>query len=137
MKRIVLAGHGNFASGLYSSAKIILGEQNFVSCLDCYINQEQDVEKEISDILDSFDENDEIICLTDLFGGSVNNAFMKIIGTKDIKLITGTNLNLLICLILNIELEFDELIQMSIKEAKSGLINCNLSEGITIEDDNF
>lgn len=137
MKKIVLAGHGNFASGLYSSAKIILGEQNFVSCLDCYVNQEQDVEKEISDILDSFDENDEIICLTDLFGGSVNNAFMKIIGTKDIKLITGTNLYLLIYLILNIEMEIDELIKTSIKEAKNGLINCNLSESINIEDDKF
>jgi len=135
LKRILIAGHGNFATGLYSSVKIILGEQDFITCLDCYVKQGQDIEFEIKSILDSFEPNDEIICLTDLLGGSVNNEFMKIKESRKIKLITGTNLNLLINLILNIE--SDELIDNYIDEARQGIVNCNFKKDLNIEDEDF
>ncbi len=137
MKQIVLAGHGNFASGLYSAAKIILGEQNFVTYLDCYVDDKQDVENDIKHIIESFGEEDEIIFLTDVFGGSVNNTIMKLMELRDLKLITGINLNLLLSLILNIDMELEELIKISIKESKNGLINCNQIIENDMEEDDF
>ncbi|MDO4605163.1 MAG: hypothetical protein Q4B23_04210 [Helcococcus sp.] len=137
MKKVIISGHGNFATGLYSSVKIILGEQDFVTCLDCYVDKNQNVEKDIESLLNSFDANDEIICLTDLFGGSVNNAFMKIIGDRDISLISGTNLNILLNIILNADMDNKELIDTYLEESRQGLMDCKMQNKNIEEDEEF
>ncbi len=125
MRQVVIAGHGSFSEGIYSSVKIILGEKDFVHTLNCYLDPKQDVAGDIEKLLDSFDPEDEIICFTDVFGGSVNNEFMKHLTRPNLHLITGTNLGLLINSLLNIDQDLDLLLGEGLKEAQNGLIYCN------------
>lgn len=92
MKRIVVAAHGNLASGFNSALKIIVGKQ--VEAIDCYTNSEFDLEKRIDNLLENC--NDQIVVFTDLYGGSVNNAFIKRIKKYSFDLFTNTTLGLLI-----------------------------------------
>lgn len=90
----IIAGHGNFASGLYSSVELILGEQDETTILDCYIDPNQDLKQ---DILKLYNEyiNDDIVVFTDIQGGSVYNEFILNI-SENISVISGTNLPLLL-----------------------------------------
>ena len=77
-KKIILASHGRFASGMLSAAKMIIGELEGVDCFDLedyespyeiYKNIEQAMKK----------ENDAtFLILTDLLGGSVNNQLLEL-----------------------------------------------------------
>ena len=60
----------------------------------------EDLTKEAAAILDGFAADDEVVVCTDLFGGSVNNEFTKIVQTRpNTHLVTNMNLPLLIQLL--------------------------------------
>ena len=75
IEHIVLASHGTLAEGIYRAASVILGEQALahVEVLNCYVDETQDVAKQIADIAKRCHERS--VVFTDLFGGSVNNQF--------------------------------------------------------------
>ncbi len=62
----------------------------------------------------------EIIVLTDLFGGSVNNEFLQYINQDHVYLVAGLNLSLLIELVsqLDAEVETTVLIQQVLTDSK-------------------
>ena len=73
--------------------------------------------------------NKEVIVITDIFGGSVNNLFMEEIPlNKNIHLITGLNLPLVLNLLGEQEnyLIPEELIQNSIEISSDAVKYCNL-----------
>lgn len=92
--KLLIATHGDYAKGAYSAACIIAGEKEHVTCINAYSEA-----KNIKEALDAYfqaNQNEEIIVLTDLFGGSVNQAVMPYTQTGNIHLITGFNLALLL-----------------------------------------
>ena len=95
-RHIILASHGNLAEGLYNALRIILGQEKLsnVAYLNCYMEDTQNVTKEIETMLNRYD--DEILVFTDLFGGSVNTAVYSCMEGKSFELIAGMNLPLLI-----------------------------------------
>lgn len=96
IEHIVLASHSTLAEGLYRAAGIILGEQelNRVEYLNCYVDETQDVGKQIAEIVERCHEHS--VVFTDLFGGSVNNQFYAHMQKRGYLLISGMNLPLLI-----------------------------------------
>ena len=65
-----------------------------------YVDGNEDLVKEAASILDGFAADDEVVVCTDLFGGSVNNEFTKIVQTRpNTHLVTNMNLPLLIQLL--------------------------------------
>ena len=90
MVKIMLASHGNLAAGMLSSAEMVFGKQDNVSVICA------DVSTRIKGFIDSIAPDDSWIIFTDLFGGSVNNEFMKYISNPQIRLIAGMNLALVI-----------------------------------------
>ena len=44
-KKIIVASHGQMASGILSSLKIIYGESDQVEALDCYVEKDFDLSK--------------------------------------------------------------------------------------------
>ena len=65
-----------------------------------YVDGNEDLVKEAAAILDGFAADDEVVVCTDLFGGSVNNEFTKIVQTRpNTHLVTNMNLPLLIQLL--------------------------------------
>lgn len=94
-RRIVIASHGLLARGLKNSLEIICGEQRQVETLCAYLEEDFDLAMEVQEIIDS-NKNNELIVLTDILGGSVNNEFFKYIEHDRYHLITGINLSLVI-----------------------------------------
>ena len=128
MYQFIIATHGLFAEGIKNSIEIILGKFENLSTLSCYIDSNFNLKKEIDEILKKYN-NKEIIVITDIFGGSINNLFMEEIPlNKNIHLITGLNLPLVLNLLGEQEnyLIPEELIQNSMEISSDAVKYCNL-----------
>lgn len=95
MIQLLIATHGDFAKGVYSAASIIAGEKPFVTCINAY-SEAKNIKEAIEQYFQKVKESDEVIILTDLFGGSVNQAIMPYTKQKHVYLITGFNLAILL-----------------------------------------
>ena len=100
MRQFIVASHAHFASGIVESIGLLSGERENVHALSMYVDGNEDLVKEAAAILDGFAADDEVVVCTDLFGGSVNNEFTKIVQTRpNTYLVANMNLPLLIQLL--------------------------------------
>lgn len=100
MRQFIVASHAHFASGIVESIGLLSGERENVHALSMYVDGNEDLAKEATAILDGFAADDEVVVCTDLFGGSVNNEFTKVVQTRpNTHLVTNMNLPLLIQLL--------------------------------------
>jgi len=141
--KYIFASHGTLAKGILSSVELILGRQANVETLCAYINEDFNLSLEVNRLLDSYSVEDEVIVLTDIFGGSVNNDFIQQIGAgkKNIHLISGVNLPLVIDLIVTLDenKEEDLAIQIDsiIKNSITNIKYCNSIIDTVTNDENF
>lgn len=104
MRQFIVASHAHFASGIVESIGLLSGERENVHALSMYVDGNEDLVKEAVAVLDGFAADDEVVVCTDLFGGSVNNEFTKIVQTRPrTYLVTNMNLPLLIQLLFSDE----------------------------------
>lgn len=99
MLAIVLASHGSFADGIKQSATMIFGDQQKVATVTFMPDEgPDDLKKKFDRTLASFDEDDQVLFLVDLWGGSPFNVASRIVAehTDRMGLITGLNLAMLI-----------------------------------------
>ena len=90
--KILVIGHGRFAEGIKSVANIIVGDLSEVTFMNTYVD---DIDFHVE--LDNyFSENKNVLVLTDLFGGSVNQAIIQYITKENIDVITGINIPLIL-----------------------------------------
>ncbi|CAI3269284.1 PTS mannose transporter subunit IIA [Enterococcus cecorum] len=136
--KIILATHGNFASGILSSFKLIYGNDENIEAIDCYTTENFDLSSAVSEILNEY-KNDTLIVITDIFGGSVNNEFLQRLKYHQFYLVSGLNLPFLIELVSklsyenkSIDLILTESIQSSCKTIK--ICNHSLNEKIIEEE---
>ncbi|MGL5900120.1 MAG: PTS sugar transporter subunit IIA [Lactobacillaceae bacterium] len=127
--KILCMSHGTMAQGVIQSAKMIVGDVQFLEYINAYVDQETNIDQQIKTFLKQ-NNNQTIIVCTDLFGGSVNNYWMKYLDSeKNLYLIAGLSLPLIIELVLKIEQKsgenINDIITSSIKNAKKSLTFCN------------
>ena len=136
-REIILASHGKFASGILDSLELIYGKNHSITALDCYTDENFDLTESVSQLFMRYKDK-EIIVLTDLFGGSVNNEFLQYIN-QDVYLVAGLNLPLLIELVsrLDAEVETTVLIQQVLTDSKKMIQFCNERINQKIEEDEF
>lgn len=91
MRKYFISSHGKLASGFKSSIDILLGQSNNVTVFDAYLD-ETNFEDLIKAYLEKQSENDQIILLSDLFGGSVNQVMSLYAQKENIVLVAGVNL---------------------------------------------
>ncbi|MFL0252375.1 PTS sugar transporter subunit IIA [Clostridium neuense] len=143
MRRFLIATHGHFAEGIYSSLKMIIGNKDNVETLCAYVTKDYDLKANIRNILGKLNEDDELIVITDIFGGSVNNEFMNLIGKNNgkIHLIAGLNLPLLAELISrqDDDKSTEDIINEVLNTSKQSIQYCNetLNNSKEICDDEF
>lgn len=125
MRHFILASHGTFSRGIYNSVQIILGEQPNTHIITAYVEEGQDVNDLIEESLKDIPDTDPVIVCTDVFGGSVNNEWMKRLSRPNTHLITGMNLELLMNVFMRQDDDIENMIRQSVQEAKDGLIYCN------------
>lgn len=137
-KKLLIATHSVFADGIKNAMELVTGEQNSVSTLCAYTNDMTEVETPIKEIIDALCDDEELIVTTDIFGGSVNNEFMKYLSKSNIYLIAGVNLPLLFELIMNLESENTvQIIETAVKNARKQLQYCNPLIQCSIIEENF
>ncbi|MEG0094047.1 MAG: PTS fructose transporter subunit IIA [Erysipelotrichaceae bacterium] len=126
MRHYIIVTHAYLSKGFKSSIEMIIGKQENVSYYFAYVEENINFVNEIKEEISKFNINDEVLILTDMFGGSVNNEMMELIKVLNVHLITGINLILIISLLLDSsDLSIGEMIQKNINEAKQGMIYCN------------
>lgn len=136
MVRLLIATHGDFAKGAYSAAAIIAGEKPFVTCINAY-SEAKNIKEAIEQYFQNVKETDEVIILTDLFGGSVNQAVMPYTKEKNIYLITGFNLAILLeLMMMEPEMKVDEeKLRALVNGGKSQIMYVNDVLKSSMEDD--
>jgi len=137
-RKIILASHGNFASGILNSLHIICGENDLVEALDCYVTTDFELSKVVKNIMIKYKES-ELIVITDIFGGSVNNEFLNYIKQPNFYLIAGLNLPFLIELSTKLVISdsVDKLIRNSLDESKMSIQFCNETFNKKIIEEDF
>lgn len=137
--RFVMATHGTFAVGIKESIKLIAGEFKNLKALSCYMKEDFNLKDEIDKILLE-GKDEEIIVVTDIFGGSVNNAFVeRIPENKNLFVISGLNLPLMLELLGEYEdySSAENLIINSISNTNDSIHFCNQEINNNIDDEEF
>lgn len=98
MRKHFIASHGKLASGFKNSIDILLGQSNNVTVFDAYLD-ETNFENVIKSYLDNQNKEDQIILMSDLYGGSVNQVMSIYAKEENIVLIAGVNLALVLELV--------------------------------------
>ena len=126
MRRYIIAGHGNVASGFVESLKIIIGSFSNLLAINAYVNGHNygDSYNKAKEMINRYPE-DEFIIMTDLLGGSVNTELMSLQNER-VHIIAGINLAILLIVLTSSEEEkTQDLISRAIKESRESIIYCN------------
>lgn len=127
MKQILIATHGKMASGIRYTAELIVGKMAEITTIDAYVTPEDNVEEQFKNYFSQHEE-DRIIVFTDLMGGSVNQKLMEYAKRDNVSLVTGTNLPVLIQVMLAGDDVTEEEIEEYIKDARNELQLVQLHE---------
>ena len=142
MRRLLIVTHGTFAEGIRSSLSVLAGNTERIDVINCFVEGAENNPKEaMLEIINKIPKEDELLILTDLFGGSVNNMATAIVaeaGREDLHLVTGINLALTAELLLNMDDKLTaETINATIEQAKDGIryMNDEIPKMMAMESD--
>lgn len=97
MLRVFLASHAHLASGMRSSLLIFMNDCPNLTVYDAYTEGDTTT---VQEHLDAFYEtvkaDDEVLLLSDIYGGSVNTAMCAYLEKPNTRLVSGINLAFLI-----------------------------------------
>ena len=126
---IVIASHGEFAAGIMQSGSMIFGEQEKVQAVTFMPNEgPDDLRAKIEAAIATFDAEDEVLVLADLWSGSPFNQASAVMGAnpeRKVAIITGLNLPMLIQAyterMMDASAGVEQVAANIIKEAKAGI----------------
>ena len=99
MVGIILASHGKFAEGIFQSGSMIFGDQaNVKACTLMPSEGPDDIRKKMEEAIAGFENQDEVLFLVDLWGGTPFNQASALLNGHEDKwaIVTGLNLPMLI-----------------------------------------
>ncbi len=124
--RIIIATHGKFAEGIYNSLAMIAGDQSKVEYINCYSDTSLDYSLLIKEKVASHHyATSNLLVITDLLGGSVNNEFMRHIKQFPFYLVAGLNLGMLLEFTLSNDELSEQMIECILCSNKEGILLCN------------
>lgn len=126
MRKYLIATHGSFAGGIYTSLEMIAGKNENIYLIEGYTENSRPVDEQIESIMANITVVDELFIFTDLMGGSITNQLMKLATKKNVFLISGLNLPLLLEIVLAGEdITAEELIESAITNAREQILFVN------------
>ena len=125
---IVVATHGNLAQAFLDTSKMLIGEQEGVVAVGLQLNDAgSEFILKIESAISQLRENnyDEFVILLDLLGGTPFNQAMKLMERKEIQLLVGANLPMVISALMfdRKEGDIEELVKEAIETAIEGTID--------------
>ena len=90
MRKYIIATHGHMAYGINTTLNMLIGAQENLTIINAYTDECKDPIPEFEKIIAENPE-DDIVIMTDLFGGSVNNNAMLMTKNERVHVVTGIN----------------------------------------------
>ena len=91
MRHVILASHHRFAAGLADTLEF-LGAKNHFDVVCAYVD-ERPLPPQVAKLFEGFAPEDEVLVLTDIMQGSVNQAFVPFVGPH-VFVVAGVNVAL-------------------------------------------
>ena len=117
----LIATHSYMASGLRNAVEVLSGKKQKIAVINAYIdsdNFETELEKTLQTI-----QSQNIIVLTDLLSGSVNQALMRYKGDKRLYLAAGVNLPFALALLeTDAEADPEARLRSCVKQAREQMV---------------
>ena len=110
MYKILLTTHGKLCCGMLETLKFFSEKTEHISVIPFYTHEEDfDEQKALDDYISQIREDDIVVIITDICWGSVNQTvYTKVNDMKNVHLISGMNLPLMLELITMNEDEINE-----------------------------
>lgn len=138
---LIISGHGNFATGLHSSLKLIAGEPINVKYIDFEETDSIETLKEkYYTSLKALDNCDSILALTDLAGGSPFKTLVEVKTEieKSMEVIGGTNLPMALEISMTKDIldDLSSLVESALEIGKNSVVKFEfiVHEDIELED---
>lgn len=128
---VIVVGHGNFASELVLVAENILGKQKYLHAVSVKAGEgEHTLHNELNELMSNM-EIDDVIILSDIFGGSLSNMCLYFAKNKGhIAVVTGVNVPMVLkVLSYRDRVSLNELVSVACKGGKDGIVDaCGILE---------
>lgn len=122
MINIFIVSHGELSKGIRNSVEMITGENKRVETFSLKPGESPDKIAEAIQERINGREEEEFLILADILGGSVYNSCLRLALNKNVRIISGMNLSLVIEIFLLLPDEnIDEQIELIIGRAKDGI----------------
>lgn len=120
-KGVIISAHGLTSIELLKSAEMIVGNQTDVETVTFKEGEGiDDLKEKYNRAIQNLQNNDELIILADLWGGSPFNVAANL----KVEVVTGVNIPMLIELFMNRDhMEMDELIKTIMNTSKESIMN--------------
>ncbi len=126
MFSIVVVAHGELAKELVSAVNFILPQEPKVKMTAVSIDaskDSKDFEKKVRAAVDTVDEGDGILLVTDMFGGTPSNISLMFLESGEMEVISGVNLPMLLKLgTIEEKTTLKEAVQLAAKAGRDNII---------------
>ena len=123
VRKFLIATHGNLATGVKSTLDIIIGQTENVFLIEAYVKENKGIESDLAALLKKLGKNEELIIFTDLLGGSITNQAARFTQGRNVHIVSGFNLALLIeVLMAETSTPAEEVIESAIQNAKEQIV---------------
>lgn len=137
MRRFIFASHHKLAYGLKDTVDFLTGATKIIYDINAYLDDEtKDIDTVVAELFASFDDEDEVVVLVDMMGGSVYQKFYPYMSEK-VHVICGMNLPMALSLVLAPEDErlTSEKVEQVLMDCKNQLVYVNKMVASVDEDD--
>lgn len=137
MRRFIFASHHKLAYGLKDTVDFLTGTTKTIYDINAYLDDEtKDIDTVVAELFASFDDEDEVVVLVDMMGGSVYQKFYPYMSDK-VHVICGMNLPMALSLVLVPEDECltSEKVEQVLMDCKNQLVYVNKMAASVDEDD--
>ena len=137
MRRFIFASHHKLAYGLKDTVDFLTGATKTIYDINTYLDDEtKDIDTVVAELFASFDDEDEVVVLVDMMGGSVYQKFYPYMSEK-VHVICGMNLPMALSFVLASEEECltSEKVEQVLMDCKNQLVYVNKMAASVDEDD--
>lgn len=137
MRRFIFASHHKLAYGLKDTVDFLTRATKTIYDINAYLDDEtKDIDTVVAELFASFDDEDEVVVLVDMMGGSVYQKFYPYMSEK-VHVICGMNLPMALSFVLASEEECltSEKVEQVLMDCKNQLVYVNKMAASVDEDD--
>ncbi len=135
-RRFLIATHSTLAEGFTNALMFFSGDEIDVTYINAYIDGKP-IDEKINSFFSTLNDQDELIVLTDLLAGSVNQNLYKYISREHTHILTGINLALALSLVLESANDYltKERINQLVNSSRENIVYMNEFQAEVDDDD--